>query len=133
MSWGTCYQISNNIHFNFPAIMADGRNYTSYDMAPTLDKAIQDKSGINTNTDYRRYLQSNADAIIKSNQMSACIEVGTVYYSDPGQSQNGTPYIFKSTLSNDRPFGYESSDLKNIYLTREQLNAQKYAPRFAIS
>ena len=132
MSWGTSYQTSNNIHFNFPAIMEDGRNYTSYDMAPILDKSLKEKAGINTNTDYRRYLQSNADSIIKSNQMSACLEIGTVYYSDPMQEPNGSPYIFKSTLSNDRPYGYESSDLKNLYLTREQLNAQKYAPRFTI-
>ena len=26
MSWGTCYSGSNNIHFNFPAIMDDSRN-----------------------------------------------------------------------------------------------------------
>ena len=25
MSWGTCYAGSNNIHFNFPALMSDGR------------------------------------------------------------------------------------------------------------
>ena len=27
MSWGTCYSGSNNIHFGFPPIMTDGRNY----------------------------------------------------------------------------------------------------------
>ena len=27
MSWATCYNSSNNIHFNFPPIMADGRNF----------------------------------------------------------------------------------------------------------
>ena len=29
MSWGTCYNGSNNIHFNLPPLMSDGRNFTT--------------------------------------------------------------------------------------------------------
>ena len=28
MTWGTCYNGSNNIHFNFPPFMNDSRNYS---------------------------------------------------------------------------------------------------------
>lgn len=38
------------------------------------------------------------------------------------------PYRFTSVLDKQRPFGYSSSDLKELYLTREQLNARKVAP-----
>ena len=38
------------------------------------------------------------------------------------------PYIFTSFLSNDKPVGYHSSDLKNIYLSREQLAFIKSEP-----
>ena len=30
MSWGTCFSGSNNIHFDFPPIMSDGRNFSSW-------------------------------------------------------------------------------------------------------
>jgi hypothetical protein len=29
MSWGTCYSGSNNIHFDYPALMSDG-SYTDW-------------------------------------------------------------------------------------------------------
>ena len=30
MSWGTCYGASNNIHFDFPPLMSDGRNFATW-------------------------------------------------------------------------------------------------------
>ena len=33
-------------------------------------------------------------------------------------------YIYQSCLDNSRPFGYETSDLKNLYLTRNQLQSR---------
>ena len=30
MSWATCYAGSNNIHFDFPPIITDGRNYAKW-------------------------------------------------------------------------------------------------------
>ena len=41
MSWGTCYSGSNNIHFNFPAFMDDGRNFSNYEAGATLDNIIK--------------------------------------------------------------------------------------------
>ena len=35
---------------------------------------------------------------------------------------------FKSCQDNSKPFGYESSDLKNIYLSKQALNARLKAP-----
>ena len=30
MSWGTCYSGSDNIHYDFPSIMNDGRLFTNW-------------------------------------------------------------------------------------------------------
>jgi hypothetical protein len=133
MSWATCYSGSNNIHFNFPPIMNDGRNYSSYIPGSAMDKQIKKRQNIETNSDYRAYLQNNADEIIKNNQLNACNECSSCPYVNSGNQNFNQPYIFNSILSNDQPFGYQGSDLKNIYLSRQQMEAKMYAPRFNIT
>lgn len=133
MSWATCYSGSNNIHFNFPPIMNDGRNYSSYVPGSAMDKEIKKRQNIKTNSDYRAYLQNNADQIIKNNQLNACNECSSCPYINNGNKNMSQPYIFNSILSNDQPFGYQGSDLKNIYLSRQQMEAKMYAPRFNIT
>ena len=39
-----------------------------------------------------------------------------------------TPHTFSSVLDNTEPFGFTNSDLKESYLTREQLYARKVSP-----
>ena len=46
MSWGTCYSGSNNIHFNSPPIMHDGRNYASWQSGATINENLRKKTGI---------------------------------------------------------------------------------------
>ena len=36
------------------------------------------------------------------------------------------------TLSNIRPYGYETSDLKELYLSRQQLDSQKHVSKYII-
>tara|TARA_B110001450_G_scaffold256350_2_gene286456 strand:- start:9201 stop:9641 length:441 start_codon:yes stop_codon:yes gene_type:complete len=140
MSWGTCYQGSNNIHYNFPPIMNDGRNFSSYEPGTAIDNILKDKSNVKTNLDYRRYLQNNADSIIKNNQLNACDECSACPHIDNSNpilnsndnNQLNQPYIFNSILSNNQPYGYETSDLKNIYISRQQLEAKMHAPRINI-
>jgi len=40
MSWATCFNSSNNIHFNFPPIMADGRNYATWQPEAVINQII---------------------------------------------------------------------------------------------
>lgn len=129
MSWGTCYSGSNNIHFNFPPLMNDSRNVSNYEPGGTLDNKIKKQNNIENNSDYRNYLQQNADSIIKNNQMTACEHTGVCSFST-NTELNGSPYIFKSSLSNNQPFGYQESDLKNIYLSKQELDLRKHAPRY---
>ena len=129
MSWGTCYQGSNNIHFNYPPLMNDGRNFSLFESSSVLDNAIKTNANIKSNSEYRNYIQKNADLIIKNNQLRSCNECNSCSYlnnNDNNIQMSSKPYIFNNILSKDQPYGYEDSDLKNIYLSREQLNAQKF-------
>ena len=134
MSWGTCYSGSNNIHFNFPPLMDDSRLFSNYYSSVLNDSVFQNNKNIKNNSDYRKYLQVNADAIIQNNQYISCVECGTIS-NNRSQSlvTNQGPYIFKSILSRDQPYGYETSDLKNIYLSKQQLDAQKHVSKYVIN
>ena len=134
MSWGTCYSGSNNIHFDFPPLMEDSRLFSNYYSSVLNDTVFQNNKNIKNNSDYRKYLQVNADAIIQNNQYISCIECGTTsnYKSKPSTSIQ-TPYIFNSILSRDQPYGYETSNLKNIYLSKQQLDAQKHISKYIIN
>ncbi len=134
MSWGTCYSGSNNIHFNFPPLMDDSRLFSNYYSSALNDSVLQNNKNIKNNSDYRKYLQVNADTIIKNNQYVSIAECGiNTNYNSESLVSNQTPYIFNSILSRDQPYGYETSDLKNIYLSKQQLDAQKHVSKYVIN
>jgi len=130
MSWATCYSGSNNIHFNFPPIMNDGRNYSSWQPDAVINQRIQKKEGITNNWNYRQYLQQNGLQIMNYNNKEACYELGLDPHVQTGKTpSSNVPYTFRSTFDTSTPgFGYCNSDLKNPYLTSEQLNARLVAP-----
>jgi hypothetical protein len=106
--------------------MADGRNYATWQPDAVINKRIQTQENIHTNWDYRRFLQKNGTHIMKYNNMEACYDLGLDPHvkTDRTPSEN-VPYAFKNTFDTSRPgFGYCNSDLKNPYLTSEQLNAR---------
>jgi hypothetical protein len=134
MSWGTCYSGSNNIHFNFPPLMEDSRLFSNYYSSVLNDSVFQNNKNIKNNSDYRKYLQVNADTIIKNNQYVSIAECGTnINYNSAVSDSIRTPYIFNSILSQDQPYGYETSNLKNVYLSRQQLDAQKHVSKYVIN
>ena len=141
MSWGTCYSGSNNIHFDYPAIMSDGRNYANWLPGAAINEKIRKDEGIKSNWDYRRYLTQNADTIIKNNQIAACDECCAINTNEvvQEQSQNQlpkgmyvqsqTPYLYKSCSDFSRPnYGYQESDLKNMYASRVSLQSRMITP-----
>jgi len=129
MSWGTCYSGSNNIHFDFPPIMNDGRNFSGFIPEATINNKLIKKNNITTNAQYRQFLTYNANSIISNNQLESCDQCGSnikQFNSAPTSSRG--PFVFNSPFDNSMPFGYEESDLKNVYLSRQQLNSRKLAP-----
>ena len=146
MSWGSCASGSNNIHFGFPPIMTDGRNYANWQPGGSLNADIRKRENITTNWQYRKYLTENADDIIAINQLEACDQCCSCparYTSAPSHSNtaaihtttsnttpNTTPFLYKSCTDTTEPYGYETSDLKNLYLSESQLQTRMVTPVF---
>tara|TARA_B100000945_G_scaffold299781_1_gene280750 strand:+ start:226 stop:648 length:423 start_codon:yes stop_codon:yes gene_type:complete len=128
MSWGTCYSGSNNIHFDYPAIMSDGRLFTLRDPACIRNTMIKKSAGISNNYQYRQYLIKNADNIMKSNTEKTtdqcCFSKNIIHNKKPTNNK----YIYQSCSDSNQPYGYETSDLKNVYLTRRELQSQLVSP-----
>ena len=129
MSWGSCYAGSNNIHFDFPPIMTDGRNYATWQPGAVINENIRRKENIKSNWQYRKYLTENADSIIKYNQLEACGQSCScpAKYGNE-QKMSNTPYLYKSCTDKAQPFGYENSNLKNLYLSEYQLQCRMVTP-----
>lgn len=133
MSWGTCFSGSNNIHFNYPPIMNDGRNYASYQPEAAVNERIQQQNQITSNWKYRQFLTKNASDIMNFNSQEACYTLGLSPHvtSDATPSSN-VPFLYKNTFDTSTPgFGYTNSDLKNPYLSRTELQARMISPHIA--
>ena len=127
MSWGTCYKASNNIHPGFPALMSEGNYVTNWNAACKMNDALKKHAGITNNYEYRQYLIKNADRLIHKDQVDACASCcGCLqnFHSRP----NSQKYLFKSCTDSKIPFGYETSDLKNMYLSAQALQSRLVAP-----
>jgi hypothetical protein len=130
MSWGTCYSGSNNIHDDMPPLMNDGRNYSSLQPDAVINDNIKKEANIKTNWEYRQYLQNNATQIMKYNTMESIYATGVnPVIEKPEQSTKNSPFVFTSTHDTNKPtYGYNNTDLKNFYLSREQLNSRLISP-----
>lgn len=129
MSWGSCHGASNNIRFDYPALMSDGRNYTDYNTACKVNDRLIEKYNIKTNYDYRQFLIHNSESIKKSNTNQVYQNCGVYKYGYPYDSrENQNRHIYSSKHDLTQPFGYEDSDLKNLYITKETLQSRMVAP-----
>lgn len=129
-TWVKHFAGSNNIHFEQPPLMSDGRNFAYWQPGAAINEDIRRSANITSNWDYRNYLTHNAGVIMETNQTYANNETGYApVLPTPGQEhQTNSPYIFSSAVDPSRPYGYNGSDLKDIYLSRHQLQARMVAP-----
>jgi len=129
-AWATCYSGSNNMDFNFPPIMMDGRNFATWQPDAVINNRIQKQTGIQTNWQYRQYLQKNGNEIMNCNTDLACYDLGLdIHIKTNKTPSSNVPHKFKNVFDTNKPgFGYCNSDLKNPYLSREQLNSRLIAP-----
>ena len=126
MSWGTCYSGSNNIHFKDPALMSDSRLFTQFGSTCKANNSLKKDLGLNSNYDYRQYLINNGLNIMGSN-FNSVKECSTKSCHNPNTYYNNK-YLFKSCDDQTQPYGYETSDLKKLYLSRNQLQSQLSGP-----
>ena len=129
MNWKGCSS-SNNIHFDFPAIMNDPRNFSAFIPNIELDNYLKQQNNIKNNTDYRKFIQNNAVDIMRSNYIASGMNSNVVFNHIIDKHNGSKPYIFNNLLSRDQPFGYETSDMKEIYLSKHELNNRIHSPRF---
>ena len=110
--------------------MHDGRNYANWQPGGAVNEHIRKEANIKSNWEYRQYLSKNADALIKYNQESACDNccANSSQYGNNVPVSNNSPYLFKSCLDTTQKFGYENSDLKNLYLSDITLQSRMVTP-----
>tara|TARA_Y100000816_G_C26101088_1_gene583539 strand:- start:1388 stop:1804 length:417 start_codon:yes stop_codon:yes gene_type:complete len=122
MSWATNYERVNNVYSGKLPNMSDGRHFKHVAIdQQIINEKNKDKLNIKTNNDYRKYLTENASSIIEKNSLYHYSKTGNPSLFEDVTPKN-TPYLFEGPQSEEKPIGYQESDLKNYYLTHEQLN-----------
>jgi hypothetical protein len=128
--WGRNYSASHNVYFDFPPLMSDGRNFAGWQPGNAVNAAIRKNENIQSNWDYRKYLTHNADKIMEINQLDAVNASGhgSFEVNPIEQEQRNTPFMYSSVMDNRQPFGYTTSDMKELYLSRNELQSRMVAP-----
>lgn len=122
----------NNKYPGFPPLTADGRNITaSYQPEAVLNENLVKEAGIKSNWQYRNYLTKNGQAIMRDNFVEASNDVGYFQRFLPSQQGNfdnmfQQPARYSSYHESEKPIEHrQPSDLKNLYLSKEQLHARR--------
>ena len=122
----------------------DGRAVAaSYQPESAINNNIILENNIKSNWEYRQYLTQNATRVMQGNFHEACNDAG--YYTNsyninetPYQMTGtpdiirdpmSTPFVYKQDNLTQMPFGYASSDLKDVYLSRHALSEDKNVPQ----
>ena len=127
MSWATCYSGSNNIHFNIPPSMSDGRLFSNYEAACKANNQLKENLGIKNNYQYRQWLIHNGNQVASKNSERACGDCSQCI-KEARQAPKTQKYLYKNCADRSRPYGYENSDLKNMYVSRQAQNSNLQAP-----
>ena len=131
---------SNNVYQGAPPLMQDGRSIiSSWNTESEINKVLKENNGIQNNWEYRKFLTRNGLNIMDLNRKETANDTGNMYKRfpnsvsyEPRQPQSHSPYLYKSGTDKSTPSGFTTSDLKEKYLTREQLNARITIPSIAI-
>lgn len=135
---------SNNRYDGFPPLMSDGRSIVANGKSEPLEhNALLKKQGMTNNAQYRDYMIKNAKQIMMSEYRNASNDTG---FSEEGRFADyllaSVAPVPKAKDSKQMPvqqgqekaqgdrITYKQSDLKDIYLTREQLFERRNYPSF---
>lgn len=121
---------THNLYKDFPPMMNDGRVIVaSWQPEAIVNNNLLKTTGITSNWHYRQYLTNNAHGIMKQNLAETMNDIGYIArYAQAPVTPYSTPYKYKSYLDNTTPNGYENSNLKELYFSKEELNARKVSP-----
>jgi hypothetical protein len=126
---------SNNRYDGFPPIMNDGRSVIANGRSEALfHNSILKQIGATNNAQYRAHMIKNAKQIMETEFRTASTDAGYPegerFADKIINSATVTPHLFKTALEvpKEPRLTYNKSDLKNIYMSREQLEARLVAP-----
>jgi hypothetical protein len=124
---------SNNRFDGFPPLMSDGRSIVANGKSEPLGhNALLQNTGITNNAQYRDYMIKNAKQIMMNDFRNSSNDTG---FSEEGRfvdyllaSVSGKHAKHASYVPTNDRIVYKNSDLKDIYLSREQLDARREYP-----
>jgi hypothetical protein len=119
---------TNNKYKDFPPLMSDGRSIVSNTQnIAVLNKKLITDNGITSNWKYRQYMIKNANTIMEYNYRESSNDTGyMIPINNSKKDKLIIPYTFDSLNDSSKP--HQMTDLKELYLSREQLNAKKVVP-----
>jgi hypothetical protein len=120
----------NNYYTIEPTQELQGTSYSLWQPEGSTNRKIQVDSGISSNWKYRQYMQKNANEIMKYNTMQSINTSGNNPYTILNTNPTGnTPYLYNSVHDTSSPaYGFRNSDLKQDYMTKEQMKSRMVAP-----
>lgn len=123
---------TNNQYSKFPPLMEDGRTVlASWQPEAAVNESILRREGIQSNWQYRKYLTKNGDELRENMYHEALNDVGFTIRNENKSIDSasfGTPMLYGSLLEPVSHKGASLSDLKDNYLTREQLQSKMIVP-----
>jgi len=120
----------NNFYTLQPTSELQGQSYGLWNPDDSTNSKMKYDSNITSNWKYRQYMQKNANEIMKYNTMQMMNSSGNNPYTVLNTSPVGnTPYLYNSTHDNSGPaYGFRNTDLKQSYMTKEQMKSRMIAP-----
>ena len=128
---------SNNRYDGFPPLMNDGRSVIANGRSePLTHNALLKDKKMTNNAQYRSYMINNARQIMETDFRNSSNDTGYP------EGMRFADYLLSSTVGNntkqkhaqyvatDVKLVYKSSDLKDIYMSREQLDMRRDYPAF---
>ena len=99
------------------------------DFGYNCNNSLRVDAEILTNWQYRQYMQKNANDIMKFNAMQTIYDSGNNPYTllNTKPTQN-TPYLYNSVHPAQNSIPYRNSDLKQNYITKEQMKSRMISP-----
>ena len=134
---------TNHQYPRFPPKMADGRSLiSSWNPESVIDKMYKeqhqselvDMAPLNPNWAYRRHMQKHGYHLMGQNFRETANDTGSAVPLlnqkdiDLQNNSRNVPYRFTSLMDPALPPGMVDSNLKSLYLTREQLASIRSAP-----
>jgi hypothetical protein len=102
--------------------LTDGRSFTDYAQDSIRNERIKRENHLKTNEEYRLFLTKNADTLMQYNYDRSIHQNQTEYFPSV---QYGSPFLYKTMQDDSKPYGYEDSTPKQMYLSREQIDDKK--------